>query len=63
LKNHLIETQNEFLASIKQQQETMQNEFNQNDAIRQIEQSVKEMYQLQLFKEKQSWFSSFFKRG
>jgi hypothetical protein len=63
LKNHLIETQNEFLASIKQQQETMQNEFNQNDAIRQIEQSVKEMHQLQLVKEKRSWFSSFFKRG
>jgi len=61
LKNHLIETQNEFSASIKQQQETMQEEFNQNNAIRQIEQSVKEMHEL--LKERRPWLSSFFKRG
>lgn len=61
LKNHLIESQNEFLASIEQQQETMLNEFNQNDSVKQIEQSVKEMHQL--LKERRSWFPAFFKRG
>jgi len=61
LKHNLIHTQNEFMASIKQQQETMQKEFNQQDSLKQIEQSVKEMHHL--LKERQkSWFSSLLKR-
>lgn len=62
LKNSLIRTQNEFMASIQQQQETMQEEFNKMDSLKQIEQSVKEMHHL--LKERQkSWFSSLFKKG
>ena len=66
LKNSLIRTQNEFMASIQQQQETMQEEFNQMDSLKQIEQSVESMHNL--LKERQkSWlsslFSSLFKKG
>ncbi|MDM8561216.1 hypothetical protein [Candidatus Parabeggiatoa sp. HSG14] len=62
LKNSLIHTQSEFMASIQQQQKAVQKEFNQMDSLKKIENSVEEMRDL--LKERQkSWFSSFFKRN
>jgi hypothetical protein len=62
LKNHLIRTQDEFIAMIQQQQQRMFNEFSHTDSLKQIEQSVKEMHDL--LKDRQnSWsFSKLFNR-
>lgn len=62
LKNSLMHTQNEFMISIKQQQETMQQEINQIDSLKQIEQAVKEMHNL-LKERPKSRFLSLFKRN
>ncbi|OAD22368.1 hypothetical protein THIOM_001831 [Candidatus Thiomargarita nelsonii] len=60
LKNSLIRTQNKFMESLKQQQQTIQEELNQMDSVKKIEKSVEEMHQLLKDRQK-SWFSFLFK--